>query len=393
MNESDAIFKKKVHDCLVGGAMGDALGYTVEFLSYAQIVQKFGSAGICDFQLNSKGIAEISDDTQMTLFTAASALMGLTRGYARGVGGAPAHYVRYGYMDWYHTQVWDSWHEGERRDTWLMDVKELYSRRAPGITCLNSIESILNREEPKNDSCGCGGVMRTAPLAAIYAKHNIGIDENDMDAAHTAAVTHKHHLGYIPAAILNHILYDIFTSEREKSLEQVVLDAISYFETSPLNWSSRHLDSTSEQFKRRMGVQIDLLKSAVRLAKSEQEDVTCIHELGGGWTGHEALAIAIFCAVRYPDDIDKSLIAAVNHSGDSDSTGSIAGQIVGAYSGIENSRISIQKLELLDVIEEIAEDCANKCPMKYFSNDTEEEGVWEKKYIYMKRYSSNGKHE
>lgn len=383
--------KKKVHDCLVGGAMGDALGYPVEFMQYGEIVQKFGPKGISNFHLNNKGVAEISDDTQMTLFTAASALMGLTRGRMRGIGGNPGDYTEYGYRDWYYTQRGRTLRKGEHRHTWLMDVPELYSNRAPGNTCLNAIASMLRHEEVHNDSCGCGGVMRTAPLSAIYALYKTGFEKNDRAAARTAALTHKHHLGYIPAAILNHILYDIFSDESGKEMEMYVLDAISYFKgNESLKWEDfdHGMESSSELFKQRMEKQLGLLELAIELAKSDIDDVTSIHKLGSGWTGHEALAIAIFCALRYPDNIDNALIASVNHSGDSDSTGSITGQLVGAYSGIDNTKMNLQALELLDVIEEIAEDCATQCPIyEYMTEITEAGERWETKYCYHRRWT------
>ena len=85
-------------------------------------------------------------------------------------------------------------------------------------------------------------------------------------------------------------------------------------------------------------------KKAIALSEAAcEEDASTIEkELGGGWVGEEALAIAIYCCLKYPDDIRKMLIAAVNHSGDSDSTGAVAGNILGAYLGMD----AIQKTGL-----------------------------------------------
>ena len=55
--------------CLIGGAIGDALGYPIEFMSQESIFSKYGSDGLTDYVLTNN-IAQISDDTQMTLFTA-----------------------------------------------------------------------------------------------------------------------------------------------------------------------------------------------------------------------------------------------------------------------------------------------------------------------------------
>lgn len=64
---------------MVGGAVGDALGYPVEFDSWTRICRRYGDRGITRYELR-RGVAEISDDTQMALFTAAGVLLGMTRG-------------------------------------------------------------------------------------------------------------------------------------------------------------------------------------------------------------------------------------------------------------------------------------------------------------------------
>lgn len=65
--------------CLIGGTVGDALGYVVEFLNDSDMFSRYGENGITEYTLKN-GIAEISDDTQMTLFTATRLLLGTTRG-------------------------------------------------------------------------------------------------------------------------------------------------------------------------------------------------------------------------------------------------------------------------------------------------------------------------
>lgn len=73
----------KYRGCLIGGAAGDALGYAVEFLDEAAILKRYGEKGITEYDLVN-GVALISDDTQMTLFTANGLLLGKTRGMIRG---------------------------------------------------------------------------------------------------------------------------------------------------------------------------------------------------------------------------------------------------------------------------------------------------------------------
>lgn len=158
------IINDKIRGSLMAGAAGDALGYKVEFMSRHSIISRFGENGITKFALNNNGKALISDDTQMTLFTANGMLMGLTRGYMRGIGGRPEKYVDLAYLDWYYTQTGkkremliDDWHP-----TWLRDLPEMAQLRAPGNTCLSACESLFRGEKAQNNSKGCGGIMRVA---------------------------------------------------------------------------------------------------------------------------------------------------------------------------------------------------------------------------------------
>lgn len=78
-----------------------------------------------------------------------------------------------------------------------------------------------------------------------------------------------------------------------------------------------------------------IMDKSVELSKNEKTDVENIHELGEGWVAEEAFAIVLYCGLRYQNDFSKAIIAAVNHKGDSDSTGAIAGNIAGALVGYE----------------------------------------------------------
>ena len=227
--------KRRVKDCIRGslmaGAAGDALGYPVEFMSRNAILARYGDKGITEFKLDSDGKALVSDDTQMTLFTANGMLMGLTRGYMRGIGGDPKNYVGGAYIDWYYTQTVNK--KSERDDfhyTWLRDLPELAYRRAPGITCLNACESLLAHRDVENNSKGCGGIMRVAPMGLLDASFKesggsgfyyktVYLAEA---GAHIARVTHLHPLGYLPAALMTLLLSRIVPLTPDEVKESII---------------------------------------------------------------------------------------------------------------------------------------------------------------------------
>ena len=352
--------------CLIGGATGDALGYAVEFLRESQIFKRYGPRGITGYELTGD-VAEISDDTQMTLFTANGLLLGRTREMMRSVGGPDPSYIGLCYRDWLTTQVSDYPPREGPRYSWLGNIPELYSRRAPGITCLSALGSGEHGsvEQPINHSKGCGGVMRVAPIGLYFNDRSMDVREICRFGAEAAALTHGHPLGWMPAAALVQIIHEV--SQDSMNLRDAVLHS---------------LDTVNEiyaDYKDRVSF-ISLMKKAVDLANGDTDDVKAIHQLGEGWVGDEALAIAVYCALRYSGDIDRTLIAAVNHNGDSDSTGAIAGNIVGAQVGLSGIPAKYtEKLELKDLIIEVADDLWSDCRISEYGNQTDP--VWVHKYV------------
>lgn len=362
----------KFKGCLLGGAAGDALGYAVEFLDEQSIIKRYGQNGITSYDLVN-GKALISDDTQMTLFTANGLLLGTTRGRTRGIMGSYPSYIAYCYQEWYRTQTehYPLKCDNDYHYTWLSHLPELFSRRAPGMTCLSAIEAGCRGtiSEPLNNSKGCGGVMRVAPIGLYFIDHNhYGTEDAMHIGAEAAALTHGHELGYIPAAALVHII-GCLAQDGSHSILDAVKDSLARVRV--LFPNAGHL----AEFER-------IMEKAISLAASDVDDLDAIHALGEGWVAEETLAIAVYCALKYPTDFEKGVVAAVNHKGDSDSTGAVAGNIIGANVGISGiPHKFIDSLELWDVISEIAEDLYYDCPMTS-EDDTENwSAVWEHKYI------------
>ncbi len=353
--------------CLIGGAAGDALGYPVEFMSAASIFHRYGKSGITEYELRH-GAAEISDDTQMTLFTATGLLLGTTRGMTRGIMGPYEGYIGPSYLDWYRTQTEAYPLQEGFHYSWLVNVPALFSRRAPGNTCLSALAAGGNgtMERPLNHSKGCGGVMRAAPIGLYFNDRPYFQEETDRLGAKAAVLTHGHELGYLPAAMLAHIVSRV--SGHGDTVAAAVQDAMAALPA--VFPKAKHVDEL-----------LVLMKKAVDLAGEGGDDLAAIRQLGEGWYGDEALAIAVYCAVRYAGDFERGVIAAVNHDGDSDSTGSIAGNILGAALGYDAiPQKFLDKLELRGVIEEVAEDLWRDCRV---DDDDMCDPVWESKYVSM----------
>jgi len=186
--------------------------------------------------------------------------------------------------------------------------------------------------EPINDSKGCGGVMRVAPAGFTTAADPFRL------AAECAALTHGHPSGYLSAGVLGSLVAALFAGERLAAALDMATETL------------RTYDSHEET--------LAALTAARALAAGGRPTPEQLESLGGGWVGEEALAIAVCCALAAVDVRD-GLLLAVNHSGDTDSTGSIAGNILGAIHG--ESAIPqhlLLDLELRDVITTVADDLA-----------------------------------
>ena len=359
----------KFRGCMLGGAAGDALGYEVEFMSERQIFERFGKNGITEFCLRN-GVAQISDDTQMTMFTATGLLFGTTRSKTRGIMGTYESYIRLSYKDWYRTQTEQYPLPEEFHFSWLANLPEMFHRRAPGNTCMSALrsENEGTTGKPINNSKGCGGVMRVAPIGLYFCDRQlVPIKESDRIGAEAAAITHGHELGWLPAAALVHIIRRLSENEDETVLI-AVQDSMAML---------RQLYPKKEHLETLLG----LMEKAVALSQNNCNDLDAIHKLGQGWVAEETLAIAVFCALKYSNDFEKALVASVNHVGDSDSTGAITGNILGTYLGLKGiPRKFLENLELRDVIQTLADDLFFDCPLtEYDFNDP----VWEAKYIRM----------
>jgi ADP-ribosylglycohydrolase len=330
-------YSERVLGCLLGGAAGDALGASVEFMSMREIIAAFGEAGVRELAPAYGRVGAITDDTQLTLFTAEGAVRALAPG-----AGDPPSVIHRALLRWLYTQGERSPVLGEP-DGWLVEQRELFTRRAPGATCLAALRATRRLgEAAQNDSKGCGAIMRVAPIGLVGAAGGRacgwgGLAQTFDVACRCARATHGHPDSTFAAGV--------FALAIAKLAEGASLpDAIAY--------GKQQLDG--EPLAGRVLAAVDV---AERLARSEAPSrPEVVASLGEGWVAEEALAIALFCALR-ASDFAEGVRLAVNHGGDSDSTGSLTGQLLGTLSGADAIPATWRdQLELRTVIEAVADD-------------------------------------
>ena len=307
----------RARGCLIGGAIGDALGAPIEFMSRAEILASFGAHGLRDLVPAYGKVGAITDDTQMTLFTREGLLRASMDGRVGGINPDYAAAIDHAYARWLITQ-------GEvpgfkpastaAATGWLMTHQELFTRRAPGATCVSAIRAKTQAGKPAiNASKGCGGVMRVAPVGIYCASENAFTSEEQRDritferGCQTAGLTHGHPTGQAPAGYLSVLIALIASGQPWTEATARAFAQLS------------RMHGHEETFT--------AIKQAIRAASAEPWSSSRLAELGEGWVAEEALAISIYRAASAfrsnnvgPEKVRRALLLSVNHGGDSDST-------------------------------------------------------------------------
>lgn len=294
--------------CLLGGAVGDALGGPTEFLSLEEIRRRWGPEGQRGYvERNASGLAEFTDDTQMTLFTAEGLL---NTGEIRPGSARAVQSIWQSYQNWLRTQEESS----QPGQPGLLSLPELWKQKAPGNTCLSALRRGIpgSPENPPNNSKGCGGVMRVAPAGLLYSgpeAFRIGVM--------AAALTHGHPTGYLAAGVLAETIAGLAEGLSIRAAVEPALVTLT-------GW--KHHEETYQAVQQALVLADDL---------SHPPGPESVERLGAGWIAEEALAVGLYCALvgERMNSFRGGVLLAVNHSGDNDSTASITGNLLGLLLG------------------------------------------------------------
>jgi len=363
----DAI-RRRWRGCLLGGAVGDALGAPVEFMSLAEIRERFGPAGVVDYTTAFDRQGAITDDTQMTLYTAEGLLRAHVKAALDGTANVPA-IVAHAYARWLATQGSPSPLVDTTGDQGVLaGLEALRARRVPGHTCIEALVAApLLGAKARNDSKGCGGVMRVAPVGLFCARAPGTSDQRAARRAfdlgcELAALTHGHPSGQTAAGAFAAI---VALLAREWEADEAIDEVLPMVAKRPLGGETR-----------------EAIGKAVALARQGPPAAERLAVLGEGWIAEEALAIALYATLAAPD-YTSGVLLAVNHDGDSDSTGAIAGNLLGTIHGVDNvPRKWLSGLELGSEIAGIADDLATwpDWPVGEFIEETEASNYWRTRY-------------
>jgi ADP-ribosylglycohydrolase len=331
--------------CLLGGAVGDALGAPLELRSAKDIFARHGPEGLHDFVPVHGTIGGVTDDTQLLLFACEALLRSrvMSHGYKAFY---PPTIMRNAFRRWLMTQRV----EGplpEHLDVargWLLDVPELWAQRYPDKVTLIALKrnGLGTPEEAITDSSGSGAIVRCAPAGMFYQNDPFRL------GCELTAITHGHPLSIVAGGYLGAIIGQLMHG---MTIQVAVTSALARGMHAPGQLEAKEVLTYAVE---RAG--------QVRFAGINPSWYD-LEQLGDGKRAHDALALALYCALSHPEPtpeaFERAVTLAVNHSGASSIVGALTGQLLGTMHGrsIIPARW-LEALELREVLTRMAEDLA-----------------------------------
>lgn len=345
--------------CFLGLAVGDAMGYVVDDMTWDEICQNYGPNGLLGYDLQHD-YAEVSSYTQIAAYVANGLLLGITRGRTDS-----HRFIGLALREWAKRQHFPR--DPERSWCWVSQVPELRRRHCRDARMLDAMrfETLGTLNKPINNASSPGSIT-AAPVIGLF------FDPRRMDplqigtlTAQAIALTHGSPDAFLPAVALAYSIAGIL-QEPERPLKEQFLQAAQVMES---------------QFRERFPEAEQIaatIKGTVRLALSEGQDHRQNMENLLCDTGTECLQGAIYASLVSPDDFDTAMILAVNHSGRSAAVAAITGAILGARLGAEAlPEFYLESLEPVTALRELAADLAKGSPSASFFDDD-----WDQKYTH-----------
>lgn len=346
--------------CLLGLAVGDALGATVDSKTYQEICQDYGPAGLLGYDLVN-GFASISSHTQVAAFCCNGLLVSTAKGNTEYL-----RFMTQALKEWARTLHLPG--EPERRSCWLCKVPALRQRRSMDARTLDCFtrDVLGTPENPLNQGVGPGTLPAAIPVGLFFHPDRMNVQQVGQLGTQVVALTHGDPLAFLSGAVLAYTIAGIVQDE-DTLLEQ-------------------HFSHAAEAVRAQFGGEYPqaeqihaLIKKAIHLScKPEIPRWQAMEELGCN-TCPEVLAGAVYAVLADGGDFDSAMITAVNHSGKSAAVGAVAGAILGAKLGEEAlPEFYLECLEPAAVLRELAADFYNGQPGQLRSRLFDDD--WDRKY-------------
>ena len=327
--------------CLLGLAVGDAMGCAVDRKTLEEIYSDYGPNGLLGYDL-ANGCADISSYTQVAAFVGNGLLLSVSRGKTD-----PIPYVDLGLREWARNQQFHR--DPEKSYCWVAKPKALRLHNNRDARMLDALraETLGTPEQPNNQNTGPGALPGAVAVALFYDPKRLSTQQLITLAVRTVARTHGNPETFLAGAVLAQCIADRLQLP-QKPLEEVFQDSIR---------------QVQEQYKEQFPVPMELLSArlqqAIALAKDETQDIRLCMERLSCMSAASCLAGAMYACLTCSNDFDTALITAVNHSGLSAAVGALTGAIMGAGLNAEAlPEFYLESLAPAQALSELAEDLA-----------------------------------
>lgn len=352
--------------CLLGLAVGDAMGRAVDGKSWQEIREDYGPDGLLGYDLVNN-CADVTSYTQLAAFTANGLLFGLTRGQVSGKMAPFIKYIALSSCEWAASQR--AWGRPAGSYCWLARKEEICRRMCMDTRMVETLNrrNLGTLETPKTSDNGPHSLTAAIGVGLFYHPDRMAQEEIDRLGAEAVALTHGSPTAFLSGAALTHIISRMLWNPK-LPLKKAVLEAA---------------EAVKEQFGHQYSQVYDLatlLRHALTFAENPGVRASDIMERLGCDNAAKALAGAVYAALVSQADFDRAMVVSVNHSGRSAAVGAITGAILGLRVGEEAlPEFYLESLEPVEILQELADDLYTGCPMeqgkKMFDLD------WEYKYL------------
>ena len=351
---------------LLGLAVGDAMGYTVDSRTLSEIREDYGPNGLLGYDLVN-GYADVTSYTQLAAFTCNGLLLGLTRGRMQGKMAPFVKYIGLSHREWAASQR--PWGRPEKTFCWLIHRKSISRRQCMDTWMLDTLSrpKLGTPEEPANHFTSPAAITSAIGVGLICDPEVLEQKELDRLGCEAIALTHGSPLAFLPGGIVAH-LFSSLLQFPEKDLEQQILESAQALEAL----FGTQYGQTKEVCA--------LVRQAVDMSHDWKLKPVDVMEKLRCETGAQVLAGAVYAALVGKDDFDTAMIIAVNHSGRSAAVGALVGAILGTVMGAEAlPEFYLECLEPAMLLIELADDLHQGCPME--KGDVFYDDDWDRKYL------------
>lgn len=359
MGSEHSIFR----GAMLGLAVGDAMGNTVDRRTLAEIREDYGPNGLLGYDLVN-GYAEVTSYTQLAAFAANGLLLGLTRGRIQGRMAPPVRYIGLALKEWSRSQQYS---DPERNYCWLSTVPELKRRRCMDTRMLDALSRGLGTlEDPQYRSDQPSALTEVLPVALMARELGLSQEQTDRLGAETVVLTHGSPNAFLSGAVLTHV-FSLLLQDRTMALNEILRHTVDAIQ---LQFGIDYSQTTHIW---------ELLQYARTLSQSDRFSPMDAMERLRCRTAPEVLAGVLYSCATCNDDFDTAMITAVNHSGRSAAVGAITGAILGIRLGaMALPEFYLECLEPAMLLIELADDMAN--PMDFRSGLFDDD--WDRKYLH-----------